>query len=157
MFLCKISWCIVTSDWNDCSEFKISTLEELEQILDQFEEEHQGTKASIVHIFLPSGTHMMVALGHHKLSWLSYVSSDESSCSHKRSVGDKNDKSKEVIEFWYGNQKDEFIKRELISKEIARRAVRYFVQTGGELTDDVTWDTALEKSDMNNINYDGPF
>jgi len=155
MFLCKISWCIITSDWNDSGEFKISTLEELEQTLDKFEEQHQSNKASIVHIFLPSGTYMIVGLGHYKLSWLSYVSPNDNS--YKRSIGYKNDKSKEIIKFWYGNQKDEFIKRELIPKEMARRAVRHFVQTGGELTDEVTWDTDLEKPDMNDINYDGPF
>jgi len=158
MFLCKISWCIITSDWNDRGEFKISTLEELEQILDRFEEQHQGNKASIVQIFLPSGTYMMVGLGHHhQLSCLSYVSPHDSFCPCRIGIGDKNDKSKEVIEFLYGNQTEEFRKRESIPKEIARRAVRYFVQTGGELTDEVTWDTDLEKPDQNDIDYDGPF
>jgi hypothetical protein len=154
MFLCKIEWNITTTNWEDKGEINISTFEDLEESLDQFEKEHQGNKASIVQIFLPSGTYMIAGLGHPE-SWLSYVYPHDNYCSCKTSLGDK--ESREIVEFWWGNEFEEFRKRELIPHELARHAIRYFVKSSGKLTEEVTWYDGSLESDIDEIPEDIPF
>ncbi|TGO03148.1 hypothetical protein PN36_12125 [Candidatus Thiomargarita nelsonii] len=150
MLLCKLLWYIEATNWEDKGDINIFTFEKLEKTINQFEKQHHGNKASILQIHLSSGTYLEVGLGYPKI-WLFYVSPNE--C--KTSLGDK--ENRDIVEFWWGNESEEFRKRELIPNALARHAILYFVKSGGKLTEEVTWYDGLLESDIDEIPEDIPF
>jgi hypothetical protein len=123
-------------------EIEIWTIEEFENTLAQFTT-YPPSNESAISVELPSG---MLSLN---LScpntFLNYVGYDEFKqfTDGLIGVGDLSDESGQVMNCYWDNFGERWVrelKRHLISQKQARRALQYFVQTGGQLTDEITWE-----------------
>jgi len=168
MFLCQVVWGHKDeAECPDSGHIEMKTLDELENFFYQFKKEHQEEKATIVEVILPSGKRMAIALGRQE-SFLCYCS--KPFCSYPgepeffqpriyyESLGNHDNESQEIIEFWDGCRYNEYKKYGIIPEDMARYAIRYFVQTGGKLTQKVTWKKYdKEKTDHFEDGEDEPF
>jgi hypothetical protein len=131
----------------------IFSLEEFDENFEQLEKQHQGPRRKVI-VAIPSSTHILnihssidnlpytTLIYHNRPRKERYSRKDSEEFQTLESIGDEQDRSGEIVIF--GNPDDEYkgkcLKRHLISKEQARRALRYFVQTGGQLTDEMGWE-----------------
>jgi len=143
MFLCQI----VLYDENPSEiqcYFDISTLEKIEETFNRLEEQYQNKNGIImVGVILSSKIDMNINLCCNE-TLLHYYNAEKEP-HHLVSVRDKNTKSDEVIKFWVATAHEwtKLPKRHLIHQEQARHAIRYFVQTEGQLTAEIIWENPI--------------
>jgi len=139
--LCKI----ITAD-EIPYEIEIGTFEEFEKTLDQLTT-YPPSNESVISVELPSGSMLSLNLSCPK-TFLSYVGYNELKefTVGLISVGDLSDDSGEVINcYWdyFGESWIRRLKRHLISQKQARMALHYFIQTNGQLTDEIIWENPI--------------
>jgi hypothetical protein len=127
------------------NHFDIPTLEELENLFNQLKRQHQDGKEIIDFcMFLPSEITMSIIL-YGNQAVLNYYNPEikESNSRCWKSVGDENEE--EVLQFYQVVSQEwaKIPKRSLVSIEQAKCALIYFVQTNGQLTDEIVWENSI--------------
>jgi hypothetical protein len=122
--------------WSADGQREISSLSELDSLLDELHAKYQGDRAIIVTIEAPGdGGTLAIGVGR-ELSVLNYVPASGNP-PYLSSVGDLT--GDETIIFHFMGQWSEFPIRHAISFESAREAVRYFFKTQ-RLPDSIIWE-----------------
>lgn len=124
----KVSW--------DDAERPINSINELEALLDDIHGEAIRRRPCLASIELsPTGASLSIGLGR-EVSILNYVSGTGNPPYFSSSGGLSAD---EAVHFYFMGDWSEYPLRNTIPVEVARRAVRYFYQTG-QLDPAVTWE-----------------
>ncbi|TGO01937.1 hypothetical protein PN36_34105 [Candidatus Thiomargarita nelsonii] len=141
--------------------FKISTLEKFDQVINQLEEEHKDKNGAIVvNVFISSEINIGLYLCTPETILNYYNPKRKLGDCRRMSLGNEKNEKGEVIKLREAYSQEELItipKRYLISKEQALRAVRYFVQTGGQLSNEIDWENPVSRindDDKKDPHYD---
>jgi len=122
--------------WAKRCERKVTSLTELDALLDDLHTKHQGDRAVLVTVESPeSGDSLAIGVGR-DLSVLNYVPGTGDP-PYFTSLG--NESAKGTIVFHFMGQWSEFSMRNAIPFDQARKAVRFFFETG-KLSDKVKWE-----------------
>jgi hypothetical protein len=143
-YLCQLSWSKTLNMPVDGGTLAISTVEELDEKLDQLETQ-QGEVIVFIHFYsrFNSSSLLHTRLGRPD-TVLVYWNTQKKPY-HLVAVG-KNDKSNETIKF-HPDDEWTYLKSHLISQELARHIIRYYAKTR-TLTNEVTWKEHFTQSSI---------
>ena len=123
-----------TVQWRDSEPHAVSSLEQLNRLLDEVQTTHDEANPVLVQVRSPTGEILMIGIGG-ELCVLDHIAAGGWPARH--SVG--NPDAEGSIPYRMGSYDSEIPKTDAIPRDLARKAVEHFYHSG-QLLEDVTWE-----------------